>query len=147
MFDTLHTINSINTLDDNYGLKLLSEVASILSQNDYNTQCYARTSKATRCTNHIANPSINQLDISNMYCKQHCMTCERTTRNKKENSLLYGDVRLIGENCIPKSCKDQRFIKYMKNNKLLSDNLRISNNYKNSDNKHLFNRLCGICVS
>lgn len=163
MFDYFNTINNIKkTINNNilpqldflesqylisesYGLKLLSDVASNISENNSNTQCYARTSKSTRCTNNIAKSGDNQLEITNMYCNHHCMCYERTTRNKPKKGLIYGDIRLIGQNCISKSINNDKFIKHMTNDNLLSDKLRISSNYGNN-NKELFNKLCSICV-
>ena len=60
------------------------------SQNDYNTQCYARTSKATRCTNHIVNPTINQLDISKSILLDTTESGQkRTSIYTKSNSGIY----------------------------------------------------------
>ena len=121
--------------DNNSSLKLLANVACDLDNNilaETNNKCYARTGKGGRCKNNIKEFVYDSFEISSMYCKDHCLICERETRTKLKNTLLYGDIRLI----VPNYPTD----KYINNKEF-----RLHEDYKNLKNsKELFNILCKI---
>ena len=158
--DILPKLNFIeNTIknDNCDALKLLAEVATSLKEDsdkestdwivlDNDNICYARTDKGTRCKNTVKNKNGDLLEIDAMYCHQHCLTYSRNTRNKPKNTLLYGDVRLIGENCFQSKYYHKQFANYLKDNPSFKNKIRLASDYKNLDNSDLlFKKLSCIC--
>tara|TARA_B110000046_G_C12980715_1_gene393185 strand:+ start:539 stop:1075 length:537 start_codon:yes stop_codon:yes gene_type:complete len=143
--------NSIKN-DNCDSLKLLAEVATSLRDEshcivlDNDNICYARTDKGIRCKHTIKNQNGEPLEVDGMYCHQHCLTYNRTTRNKPKNTLLYGDVRLIGENCFQSKYYHKQFANFLDDNASFKNKIRLDTDYSKLDNRELlFKKLVCIC--